>query len=71
MPLASFLAFACAASARTSPMPRLEKELTAICRAFHGKMGYYVKNLKSGETIGFRQDEQFPSASTIKTAIML
>jgi len=52
-------------------MPRLEKELTATCQAFHGKMGYYVKNLKSGETIGFRQDEQFPSASTIKTAIML
>jgi beta-lactamase class A len=52
-------------------MTNLRKDLDSICGAFNGKMGYYVKNLKSGETIGFRQDEQFPSASTIKTAIML
>lgn len=52
-------------------MTNLRTDLDAICHSFNGKMGYYVKNLKTGETIGFQQDEQFPSASTIKTAIML
>ena len=52
-------------------MSNLRNDLDGICHSFNGKMGYYVKNLKTGETIGFQQDEQFPSASTIKTAIML
>src|SRR5579863_9996727 len=49
----------------------LKKELDGICGSFNGKMGYFVKNLKTGESIGFRQDDQFPSASTIKTVIMM
>ncbi len=52
-------------------MAGLERELNRVCSSFHGRIGYYVKNLKTGETIGSRQDERFPSASTIKTAIML
>ena len=70
-----FVLSLCATAAiapRTSPkMTNLKKDLDAICASFNGKMGYYVKNLKNGETIGLREDEQFPSASTIKTAIMV
>ncbi|MHB8635462.1 MAG: serine hydrolase [Fimbriimonadaceae bacterium] len=61
-----------AAGPRVSPsMTRLRTDLDSICRSFNGKMGYYVKNLRTGQTVGFQQDVQFPSASTIKTAIML
>lgn len=49
----------------------LRTDFDKICANFHGRMGYFVENLKTGETIGNRQDEQFPSASTIKTAIMI
>jgi len=34
-------------------------------------MGYCLKVLKTGETISFRGDERFPTASTIKTAVMM
>lgn len=52
-------------------MTNLKARLDSICQNFNGKMGYYVKDLRSGQTIGFREAEQFPSASTIKTAIMV
>lgn len=49
----------------------LKKDLDDLAWHFHGRLGYYVKNLRTGESIGFRQDERFPSASTIKTVIMI
>jgi beta-lactamase class A len=52
-------------------MTRLAKELTAVCKGFHGRVGYYVKNLKTGESIGLNAGDRFPSASTIKTAVMI
>src|SRR5580658_6103796 len=70
--LALSLCATVASSPRLSPsMVNLRADLDGVCATFNGKMGYYVKNLKTGETIGNRQDDQFPSASTIKTAIML
>lgn len=52
-------------------MVRLKSHLDGIANQFHGRMGYYLKNLKTGEVISSRGDERFPSASTIKTVIMI
>ena len=54
-----------------SPMQKLASAMDAACSGFHGRIGYYVKNLKTGETIGLHAEDRFPSASTIKTAIMI
>ncbi len=42
-----------------------------MCRSFHGRIGYCVKQLDSGETIETRGAEVYPTASTIKTAVAL
>jgi len=54
-----------------SALPALKQELDGIARKFGGRLGYYLKDLTDGRTIGFRHDERFPTASTIKTALML
>lgn len=53
------------------PMQRLETEMNGVCAHFHGRVGYFVKNLRTGEEIGLHANDRFPSASTIKTAIMI
>lgn len=56
------------------PPPSLEPlkiRLDAICRTFEGRMGYSLKVLKTGQAISFRGDERFPTASTIKTGVMI
>lgn len=52
-------------------LAQLRQELDTVCRNFRGRMGYCLKVLKTGETISFRGDERFPTASTIKTAVMM
>lgn len=47
----------------------LKGRLDALCQAFHGRMGYCVKDLDSGKFISYRGEERFPTASTIKTAV--
>lgn len=54
-----------------STMHGLENAMNSVCARFHGRAGYFVKNLRTGEEIGFRATERFPSASTIKTTIMI
>lgn len=55
----------------TSPIDALKLKLDAICVGFHGRIGYSVKELKTGRQISNRGDERFPTASTIKTAVAL
>lgn len=38
---------------------------------FDGYVGIYAKNLRTGQTIGFNQDNVFPTASTSKLAVAL
>jgi len=52
-------------------MAQLSAEMNAVCKKFNGRVGYYVKNLKTGETIGLNAQDRFPSASTIKTVVMI
>lgn len=49
----------------------LKNRLDTVCQRFQGRMGYSLKLLKTGQAISFRGDERFPTASTIKTAIMV
>ncbi|MGH9873507.1 MAG: serine hydrolase [Pyrinomonadaceae bacterium] len=48
----------------------LRKELDAIADKFHGKIGYSLHHLKTGDRLERLGDEQFPTASTIKLAIL-
>jgi beta-lactamase class A len=49
----------------------LKARLDQICLRFRGRLGYSLKRLTDGQSIDFRGDERFPSASTIKTAVAL
>jgi beta-lactamase class A len=48
----------------------LGKELDAIADRFHGKIGYSLHHLKTGDSLERFGDVQFPTASTIKLAIL-
>lgn len=65
------IAFALAAQIQKGDLQSLEHDLNQMCFAFHGRMGYSLKLLKTGRQISFNGDERFPSASTIKTAVMV
>lgn len=56
----------------TSPdLDSLQRDLDALCAGFHGQIGYCVRVLKSGKTISHNGTRRFPTASTIKTAILV
>jgi len=48
----------------------LEKQINKIVKEFHGKMGVSFHHLKKQDTIEINSDELFPTASTIKLAIL-
>jgi beta-lactamase class A len=51
-----------------------DKKLTAILQntvnGFHGQVGIYVQNLKTGKTAAINADTLFPTASMIKVSIL-
>src|SRR5471030_1314547 len=70
--LSSLICVAVAVTPRRSPLLlALKPRLDSICQGFHGRIGYCIKLLETGETIDARGDERFPTASTIKVAISL
>jgi beta-lactamase class A len=54
-----------------SPHPELsfEERISALERAFSGRLGYHAVHLERGEEVGLRADELFPTASVIKIAL--
>lgn len=48
----------------------LEEELNAIAEQFPGKLGYSFHHLKTGDEFEHRGEEMFPTASTIKIAML-
>jgi beta-lactamase class A len=48
----------------------VQHRLSEIASAFDGVMGYCIVDLTSGETFGALQDELFPTASSIKLAVI-
>jgi beta-lactamase class A len=73
-----FIATACAtttsrgAPAPTAqPDPHLQGELEAAIQGFHGDVGLYVHNLRTGATAAIAADDTFPTASMVKVPIMV
>lgn len=56
-----------------SPQPdaTLQAQLQEAVQGFHGDVGVYVRNLRTGQTAAIRADELFPTASMIKLPILL
>jgi beta-lactamase class A len=68
----ALLAGATPAGAQKDKVDRkLQGELEALTRDFHGDVGVYVHNLRTGATAAIRADEAFPTASMIKVPIMI
>jgi beta-lactamase class A len=67
-----------AAVAGVAPVPqaggarnRMESQIAAIAASFRGQLGVAAVNLGTGETLAVNADARFPTASTIKTAVMV
>lgn len=57
-------------SAQQDDVRVLKREIQAVADGFHGVMGVSLKHMGTGETVEIRADERFPTASTIKIAVM-
>ena len=55
----------------TRSLSAMEERISAIVQAFRGEMGVAVIDLTGGETVAVNADRRFPTASTIKTAVMV
>jgi len=49
----------------------LQARLTALVQGFHGDVGVYAWNLRTGQSASIRADELFPTASMIKVPILI
>ena len=49
----------------------MEDQVAAAVKAFRGRMGVAAIDVRTGETIAVDADSRFPTASTIKTAVMI
>jgi len=62
---------------KPKPMPqpwvwsRLGEDLTRMAGEVDGRVGVFIQDLATGETFSLRGDESFPTASTIKLALLL
>jgi beta-lactamase class A len=56
---------------REAPDRALQRELDAAVRGFHGAVGVYVRNLRTGRTASVMADSLFPTASMIKLPILV
>ena len=68
--LIATLGLAAAASSQDAPSG-IEARIGERLRSFRGVMGVAAKRLDTGEEINVNADTRFPTASTIKTAVML
>ena len=59
------------ASQAGNPRTRMEAQLEKAVAAFKGQMGVAAIDVRTGETIAVNADIRFPTASTIKTAVMV
>jgi beta-lactamase class A len=50
---------------------KLEKKLITLSKGFHGDIGIFVKNLKTGKTVAINGDSIFPTASIVKVTILI
>jgi beta-lactamase class A len=66
------LAAVLAQEASPGPATAMQAQLAPLVDSFHGRLGIAVVDLASGETrAAINADERFPTASTIKTAVLV
>lgn len=51
-------------------LAKLRKQLETIAGGFHGKIGVSLHHLKTNDRLDLRGDEMFPTASTLKVALL-
>jgi beta-lactamase class A len=49
----------------------MQQQLETLQKGFDGELGVFARNLITGEEVAFHADARFPTASTIKTAVMV
>lgn len=49
---------------------RLQKQIAALCKDFHGDIGIYVHNLNRNRSVAIYADTVFPTASMVKIPIL-
>ena len=64
-----FVSITFLATAQEKVDPKLTQILQNLAQGFHGDVGIYVKNLKTGKTAAYQADSIFPTASMIKVPI--
>ncbi len=50
---------------------KLYKKVQEAIAGFHGEIGVYVKNLRTGKTVAINADSVFPTASMVKVPILI
>jgi beta-lactamase class A len=50
---------------------KLQKEIETLVEGFHGDLGIYVKNLRTGKVVSIHADTVFPTASIVKVPILI
>jgi len=50
---------------------RLQQQIVQLVNGFHGDIGVYIKNLRTGKTAMWNADTLFPTASMVKLPIMI
>jgi beta-lactamase class A len=50
---------------------KLEQEMNETIKGFKGDIGFYIEDLKTGQSIGFQADSVFPTASIVKVPILV
>jgi len=50
---------------------RLQQQIEGLVRGFHGDVGIYVRQLRTGRSAAIRDHELFPTASMIKVPILV
>ena len=65
-----FIVFSCQANAQKTDK-RLEAKIINTIKGFHGDIGVYVKDLKTGKIAAVAADTIFPTASIVKVPILI
>src|SRR5580704_12319239 len=69
--LCFLLLFSCLIAHGQKQDGRLQKQIQELMSDFHGEIGIFVVDLRSGHTAAIHADSLFPTASIIKIPIMI
>lgn len=68
----AFVCFICMQYAHAQKTDRkLQTKIEKLIKGFHGEIGIYIKEIKTGKTVAINADTVFPTASMVKVPILL